>query len=377
MDKQNKIEEFLTRGVETVIPSPQALRELLLSGKKIRVYNGIDPTATKIHLGHTVPLRKLQQLAEMGHEVTFLIGDLTAFIGDTSDKNTERPQLTEEEIENNWQTYKRQASKFLDFSKVSIVRNSSWLNKLNFTDVIKLTRHFSLNDFISRELIKKRLSEGGSVNLAEVLYPIAQGYDSYYLKTDLQIGGPEQIFNMQAGRTLIKDLENRESFCLSTSILEGTDGRKMSKSWGNAIWVEDSPDEIFGKIMSLKDELIKQYFLLATNLPQEEIPMAGHPMELKKQLAHRIIIELHNKQEADRARDNFERIFQRKELENIETVLPGDLEVLIANGIIKSRSEWKRLIKQGAVERDGVVATDENLVPGTYRIGKRRFVRIV
>ena len=381
----DKIDELLERGVELIVPGKEELEKVLRSGKKLNIYNGIDPTGYKLHVGHAVPLRKLQQLLEMGHHVTFLIGDLTAFIGDTSDKNAERPQLSEEEIEANWQTYKKQASKFLDFSKIPVVRNTEWLNKLNITDVIKLTRHFSLNDFISRELIKKRLADGGSVSLAEVLYPIAQGYDSWHLKTDLQIGGPEQIFNMQAGRTLIKDFDGRESFCMSNAILEGTDGRKMSKSWGNAIWVEDPPEEMFGKTMSLRDELIIQYFTLATSISMEKVAevekrlKAGeNPMVLKKELAHQIVSELHSKEAADKARENFEKTFQKGEIGEVEEIKAGSVEDLVSKEVVSSKSEWKRLVEQGAIELDGQKVTDNNAVtPGVYRIGKKKFIKVV
>src|SRR3989339_567090 len=270
-NKDELIESLVTRGVENIIPGKEKLVELLTSGKTLNVYLGIDPTATRIHLGHAFPLRKLQILADLGHNVTFLIGDFTAKVGDTSDKEAERPILTDEQIEENFQTYKSQAAKFLDFSKVQVHHNSEWLSKLNFGDVLKLTRNFSLNDFISRELIKKRLTEGKPVSLPEVLYPIMQGYDSYFMDTDIQLGGTDQTFNMQAGRVLQKDLRGKESFIIANGFLEGTDGCKMSKTWGNAIWLTDEPNEMFGKVMSLKDELIIQYFTLATNTPLSEI----------------------------------------------------------------------------------------------------------
>lgn len=373
----DKIEELLTRGVETIVPGKEVLEKVLRSDKKLNVYNGIDPTATKIHLGSAVPLRKIQQTVELGHNVTFLIGDFTAFIGDTSDKNSERPQLTENQIEKNWQTYKAQAAKILDFSKIKVVRNSEWLDKLTFRDAIKMARHFSLNDFISRELIKRRLSEGGSVNLAEVLYPLAQGYDSWHLKTDLQIGGTEQIFNIQAGRTLIKDFENKESFIITLSTLEGTDGRKMSKSWGNAIWLEDSPEEMFGKVMSLRDDLINQYFVLGTSVPMDEIKTSGHPMELKKELAHQIVSELHSPEAANRARESFENTFQKGEIGEVKEIEAHNIEDLVRQGIVPSKSEWKRLIDQGAVEKDGKRLNSDTIGPGTYRIGKKNFIKII
>jgi len=254
-----QIEELLTRSVANIISNKNVLAGKLMSGKKLNIYLGIDPTSTKIHLGHAVVLRKLNQFALLGHNVTFLIGDFTALIGDTSDKTSERPALTIKEIEENFKTYKKQAEKILDFSKIKVRYNSEWLKKLTFEDILKLTQHFSVGDFVGRELIRKRLSENKRVGLHEFLYPVMQGYDSYSMNTDLQVGGTDQTFNMQAGRTLIKDIRNKESFVLTTTILEGTDGRKMSKSWGNAIWLDDMPSDMYIKIMAIKDELISNY----------------------------------------------------------------------------------------------------------------------
>ncbi|MEK7451065.1 MAG: tyrosine--tRNA ligase, partial [Patescibacteria group bacterium] len=230
----DKIDELLTRGVANIIPSKEELRKVLSSNKKLNVYLGIDPTATRIHLGHAVVLRKLEEFAKLGHNVTFLIGDFTALIGDTSDKDTERPVLTSEQIQENFKTYKKQAEKILDFSKVTIRYNSEWLNKLSFPEIIKLAQQFSFGDFGSRELIRKRIDAGKRVGMHEGLYPAMQGYDSYFLNTDIQIGGTDQTFNMQAGRTLQKNWRNKESFIIATEFLMGTDGRKMSKTWGNA-----------------------------------------------------------------------------------------------------------------------------------------------
>lgn len=390
----DKIDEILTRGVENIVPSKSELEKVLRSGKKLNIYNGVDPTGAKIHIGHTIPLRKLQALIELGHHVTFLIGDFTAFIGDTSDKNSERPQLTEEEIMANWQTYKRQASKVLDFSKIPVVRNTEWLNGLGFIEVIKLARHFSLNEFIARELIKKRLTEGGSINLAEVLYPLAQGYDSWHLKTDLQIGGTEQIFNMQAGRTLIKDFDGRESFTLTNSTLEGTDGRKMSKSWGNAIWIEDEPDEMFGKIMSLRDDLIIQYFTLAIKVPLDKIAdykkrldSGENPMVLKKELGNIIVGELHTPEAAIKAQNEFEIKHQQGDWQSANISLPTlqykvDMDVsgaLIESSYAKSVSEAKRLIRQGAIDVNSqTINQDIQLSPGDIlRVGKNKGVKII
>ncbi|MBU1457162.1 tyrosine--tRNA ligase, partial [Patescibacteria group bacterium] len=271
MNDKDKIKDLIERCVENVIPSKKELGELLLSGKKLNIYFGIDPTGIKIHLGHAMPLRKLQLLSDLGHKVTFLIGDFTATIGDTSDKEGERPVLTREEIEKNFATYKKQAEKVLDFTNIEVKFNSEWLKKLTFGEVLFLAGHFSVNDFVSRELIRKRLDEGKRVSLPEVLYPLMQGYDSYHLNTDIQLGGTDQTFNMQAGRKLNKVLGKKESFIIANGFLLGTDGRKMSKTWGNAIWLDDKPEEIYGKVMSIKDELIIEYFKFGTSVSLGEI----------------------------------------------------------------------------------------------------------
>src|SRR5580704_6823927 len=242
------IEELLTRGVANIVPGKKELEDKLKSGEKLNIYLGIDPTSTNIHLGHAVALRKLQAFSELGHHVTFLISDFTALIGDTSDKDTERPVLTSEEIQQNFQTYRNQAEKIIDFSKIRVVYNSEWLRKLSFEDIIKLTQHFSVGDFVGRELIRKRLSENKRVGLHEFLYPVMQGYDSYFMDTDIQIGGTDQTFNMQAGRALQKDIRKKQSFIMTNVILEGTDGRKMSKSWGNAIWLDDTAEDMYAKV---------------------------------------------------------------------------------------------------------------------------------
>jgi len=389
----DKIDEILSRGVENIIPSRDALEKALRSGRKLKIYNGIDPTAVMIHVGNAFPLRKLQAFVELGHEVTFLIGDFTALIGDNSDKESERPVLTWEQIENNFQTYKSQAEKFLDFSKVKVVHNADWLKKLNFTDIIQLCRNFAVGDFIGRELIRKRLDSGARVRLDEVLYPVMQGYDSYHMDMDLQIGGTDQTFNMQAGRTLQKILRNKDAFVMATGFLEGTDGRKMSKSWGNAIWVEDPPDEVFGKVMSLKDELIVRYFLLGTNASlgdvtqvEERLKGGENPMNVKKELAHKITLELHGKTLADKAQENFEKTFQEGEVPAdtpIVSVGPSItalelLGILVDKGFIKSKSEARRLVDQGGIslvnKQKSLALSDIIKTPSTLRIGKRHFL---
>lgn len=383
-----RVEEILGRGVSNIIPDKKSLGEVLKSDKKLNIYLGIDPTSTKIHIGHAVPLRKLQAFVELGHNVTFLIGDFTALIGDTSDKESERPVLTAEEIRQNFSSYQNQASKFVDFSKVKVVHNSEWLGKLNFEDIVKLTQHFSVGDFVSRELIRDRLNSGKKVRLDETLYPVMQGYDSYFMDTDIQVGGADQTFNMQAGRTLQKDLRGKDSFVLVTGYLEGTDGRKMSKTWGNAIWVEDTPEDMFGKVMSLRDELIVNYFDLATGVTLDEIgeikkslKEGENPAKIKKRLAFQIVKELHSESLAERAQETFDKTFRDKRPDFEEKwVFSGNATVtnMVAN-FVGSRSEAKRQINQNAVEIDGKIITDSNYsLKGGERvkIGKKIFITV-
>ena len=359
------MDDLLTRGVANIIPNKNELEKVLRTGKKLNIYIGIDPTATKIHLGHAMPLRKLQQFAELGHNITFLIGDFTALIGDTSDKDSERPSLTSEEIKENFSTYKEQAKKILDFSKIKVRFNSEWLEKLTYREILKLKQQFSLNDFMSRELIKKRLIEGKRVRLDETEYPIMQGYDSYFMDTDIQIGGTDQVFNMQAGRTLQKNLRNKESFVLCTDYLLGTDGRKMSKSWGNAIWLSDEPSDMYRKVMAINDDQIKNYFILATNLPLSEIPtdkeISNSPLEIKKKLALRIVTELHSKIEAKNAQDIFEgNIEEEVRIINLQpNSNPTASDVIIESGLLPSMSEVKRKFSENGIKINGEVP--ENL----------------
>jgi tyrosyl-tRNA synthetase len=386
----NVFDELLTRGVANIIPGKDELKKLLESGKKLNIYLGIDPTSTRIHLGHAVPLRKLQKLAELGHNVTFLIGDFTALVGDTSDKDSERPILTSEEIENNFQTYKKQAEKLVDFSKITVRKNSEWLSTLGYKEILQLTQKFSLNDFISRELIRKRLNEGKRVRLDEVNYPLMQGYDSYFMDTDLQIGGTDQTFNMQAGRTLQKDLRHKESFILATTFLEGTDGRKMSKTWDNAIWLDDTQDEMYRKVMAINDNLIINYFLLATSAPMDEIQefenklKSENPISIKKILANRIVEELHGPKPSEEAELTFKKTIQNKEIpaDVIELPIKDNFtiaETLITGDFAESKSEAKRLIEQGGVTLNDQKVNDpeSKIKEGILKVGKNRFAKIV
>ncbi|MDP2628610.1 MAG: tyrosine--tRNA ligase, partial [Nanoarchaeota archaeon] len=293
----------------------------------------------------------------------------------------------------NFKTYKKQAEKILDFSKIQVKYNSEWLKKLTFSEIIKLAQQFSFGDFASRELIKKRLSSSKHVGLHEGLYPAMQGYDSYFLDTDVQIGGTDQTFNMQAGRILQKNWRKKESFILTNEFLLGTDGRKMSKTWDNAIWLDDNPNDMYAKIMAINDDLIIQYFTLATDLPmsairdiEQELKKTGNPINAKKDLARQIVKELHGEKEAEDAENNFEKTVQHKELPEEIELLNIDasdplmaLDILINSRIVPSRSEAKRLIQQNAITIDGKKITDSNFYfkdGQILRIGKRQVFKI-
>lgn len=388
----DQISDVLTRGVENIISNKEDLEKLLRSGKKLNIYFGVDPTATHIHIGNAVGLRKLQTFVELGHNVTFLIGNFTALIGDNSDKESERPILTQEQIEENFRDYKKQAEKILDFSKIKIVHNGDWLQKLSFADIIKLCQNFSVGDFTSRELVRKRMDNGERVRLDEVIYPVMQGYDSYHLDTDIQIGGTDQTFNMQAGRTLQKNLRGKDSFIIANTFLEGTDGRKMSKSWGNAIWLDDSAEEMFGKVMSIKDDLIVRYFQLATNLPlddiaqiESELALGKNPMVFKKTLAHQIVKELHGEEKAEEAQHQWQKRFQEKIIDESNADVQkvpslGDKAIVSAEALVStygmvSIAESKRLLQNGAVTLSGMLLSRGDAIiinPGDILvIGKR------
>lgn len=367
------VQELLSRGVVEVIDRKH-LEERLLSGKKLRVKLGIDPTSPNIHIGRAIQLWKLRSFQELGHEVLFIVGDFTALIGDTSDKEAERPMLSEDEVKKNMETYHEQAFKILDPKKTETRYNSEWLSKLGFIEIGKLANLFGLHEFESREVIAKRLESGKRVALQEVLYPLMQGYDSVAIKADVEIGGTDQRFNLLTGRTVQPLYKQEPQDILTTELLEGLDGRKMSSSWGNVVNITDGPGDMFGKIMSLKDDLVSKYFELCTRVPMDEIDniLAGHPKEAKMRLAREIVTLYHDKDAAKKAEKDFENKFAKGGIpEDVQTVTaPADkplAEILIESGLIKSKTEFNRLEKDGAIEEK------EN---GVYRIGKHRFLRI-
>ena len=385
--------ELLTRGVEHII-TKEGLTERIKKGDKLRLYLGIDPTSANIHLGNAVPLRKLRDFQNAGHDVIFLVGSFTALIGDTSDKDAMRKPMTSEEIEKNFHTYKEQASKILDFKKAKIMYNGDWLSKLTFVNVVQLAQQFTVQQMIERDMYQKRIQEGKPIGLHEFMYPLMQGYDSVHMEVDLEIGGNDQLFNMLAGRTLLKTYKNKEKFVLTTPLIEGTDGRKMSKTYGNTVNITDPPSDMFGKMMSMADELIIKYFILCTDVPMKEIneidvelKKGANPRDAKMKLAREIVNLYHGKDAGIKAEEEFINVFKKGGLPDDmpEFKMSGDrniIDLLELCKLVETRSEAKRLIKEGGVKINGERVSDPNvsirLEKGMIiQVGKRRFAKIV
>lgn len=393
MTKEEKIEEILTRGVAEVIHL-EPLRAKLLAGNPLRIKFGVDPTSSNIHLGRATVIWKLRELQDLGHTIVFIIGDFTGVIGDTSDKESERPMLSRETVEENLTTYLNQVGKILDMSKVETHRNTEWLEKLTYREITEHAEAFSLSDFIARENIKRRLDAGKRVSLRELLYPLMQGYDSVAMNADVELGGTDQKFNMLSGRKLQEHFKKEPQSILMINLIEGLDGRKMSSSWGNTINLTDTANDMFGKVMSLRDELIVKYFVHATRAPMSVADEAAaslgrgeNPRDMKLNLAQEIVSMYHGQDEALRAREAFLATFQKKEIpDDVEEIKgEGKLgELLKAKEIVSSMNDWRRLVGEGAVKRLSESGEEEKItddtelaVPGVYKIGKRRFVRIV
>src|SRR3989344_1874982 len=315
--------QLLEKNIDSIYPSRDALEAKLKSDKQLKIYLGIDPTSPEIHIGNAIALWKLKEFQSAGHTVILLVGDFTGMVGDPSDKTATRKKLTREEVLTNAKTYKDQASKILNFSGKNPARlefNSAWLSKLTFEDIIELSANFTVQQMIERDMFQKRLEEKKPIGIHEFLYPLMQGYDSVAMDIDIELGGTDQAFNMLIGRTLMKIIKSKEKFVLTLPLLEGTDGRKMSKSYDNTIALNDSPNNMYGKIMSLKDELIVKYFELCTDMEEKDLKHSKHqledksvnPMDLKKKLAFEITKRYHGKSEAEKAEKEFVRVFQKR-----------------------------------------------------------------
>jgi len=396
---------LLKRGVAEIITEAELLR-LLKSGRTLTLKQGFDPSAPDIHLGHVVGLRKLRQFQELGHKVILIVGDWTARIGDPSGQSATRPMLLPSEIQSNAQTYIEQFFKVVDRDKTELRWQSEWFSGFTLDEVIKLTSKFTIAQLLAREDFSKRYSSGNPISLAEMLYPLLQGYDSVAIKADVEFGGIDQKFNCLVGRELQQSVGQLPQQVFLVPLLIGTDGKqKMSKSLKNHIGIAEPPREIYGKLMSIPDSLILDYFELVTDVPEEEIAQfkeqletrSVNPMNLKKRLAHEIVKQFHGKEAADQAEEHFTQVFQKREMpEEIHAVeLRGDLRpsgkleikvqrditnLLVEAGLVKSRSEANRLLAQGAIEVDGE-KVNSNLVTlkdgSVIKVGKRRFLRMV
>ena len=387
---QEAIHEILTRGVEEIIDRA-SLEERLKSGKKLRIKLGIDPTSKNIHIGRAITLWKLRAFQDLGHQVVFIIGDFTGLIGDASDKDSERPMLETSAVKENMKGYIKQVGKILDLKKTKVEYNSKWLKKLGYLEIAEQADQFSLHEFEARENISRRMKENKRVSLREVLYPMMQGYDSVAIKADVEVGGTDQKFNLLAGRTLQRMHNQKPQDIMMFSLLEGTDGRKMSSSWGNVIAITDEPGDMFGKVMSILDELIVKYFTLCTRLPMNEVRAIEqglqngtlHPRDAKAHLAREIVFLYHGAKDAEAAALEFDKVHKNKELpgEIEEYKLAGKtvVEALVLSGAAKSNSEAKRLIQQGGIKIDGVVVNEATVLVekgSVIQSGKRKFLKI-
>lgn len=389
-----KIEKLLTRNVEEVFVKDN-LREKLLSGKRLKIKLGFDPTGSKIHIGRAIVLRKLREFQDLGHEITFLVGDFTARIGDPSDKLEKRPMLDSKKIAENLRDYKRQVGMIIDLSKAKFVYNNDWLSKLKFDEIAELAESFTVSQMITRRNFKERLDRGDEVSLREFLYPLMQGYDSYVLKSDVEIGGFDQLFNLKAGRAIQKHYGMKEQNIMTTIMLEGTDGRKMSTSWGNVINTTDDAQQMYGKTMAVRDDLIVKYLRACTDVSDEKIlevekdlaNPSKNPRDAKMFLARELVKVYHSEADAIRAEESFVKTFQNKEgiPDDTETVRieSGKLlsDLLVEKQIVPSKTEFRRLVEAGAIK---FVEGEDKISDPNYKIekaiqlkiGKKKFIKI-
>ncbi|RJR27407.1 tyrosine--tRNA ligase [candidate division WWE3 bacterium] len=362
------INKFLNRGVDSIFPGKDELKRKLMSGERIRAYQGFDPTGPYLHVGHAMGIRALRILQQLGHEVVFLVGDYTAKVGDP-DKPTGRPILSDKTIKDNMQGWKKQAAQLIDFdgeNPVLFRRNYEWLSKLKLADLIRLMSHATVQQMMERDLFQRRLSENNPIGLQEFIYPLMQGYDSVAMDVDLEIGGTDQTFNMLVGRNLCKSYLNKEKFVRTNQMMEAPDGVTMSKTKGNGINLSDTPENMYGKAMSYSDNQIVKGLFLLTEMEDEEIKeidqllrKGENPMKYKKIMAFEIVKTIKGRKAAEKAQGNFEKVVQNKEIaeENITYVSPAEkttiLNFLKSSVGSESSSQIKRVIEQGGVEVNG------------------------
>jgi tyrosyl-tRNA synthetase len=380
MNNLDNNEKVLTRGVEQILPSKDGLARLMRS-KKITLYQGFDPSSPKLHIGNLIGIRKLAQFQKLGHKVIFLIGDFTGMIGDPTDKEATRKRLTHKEVIKNAKDYQKQIKNILKFdgpNAAQIKYNSNWLAKLTFEEIIELSSNFTVQQLIERDFFQERIKKGKAIHLHEFLYPLMQAYDSVYMDVDLEIGGNDQLFNMLAGRNLMKTLKNKEKYVLTMKLLTDPSGKKMGKTEGNTINLTDSPEDMFGKIMAMPDKLIKVATELLTDLDLNS-NIFEDPLLAKKTLAFEVVKQIRGNEIAQKALKYFEKTFQKKSPDfNREIELQKDLVTTISQ-TLDSISKAKRLIKEGAVDVDGkVIINPKYKLSGgeKIKIGKKIFFKV-
>jgi len=392
---EKEIEELLSRGVENIFPNKDFLKSKMLKGERLTLYLGIDPTGQTLHLGHVIPILKLSKFQKMGHKIILLMGDFTAMIGDPTDKTATRKKLTRTEVLNNLKHYKKQASKFINFTgsnKAELKFNSTWHSKMKFLDVLELSSNFTVQQMLEREMFSNRLKEGKPINLSEFMYPLMQGYDSVAMDVDGEIGGNDQTWNMLAGRDLMKTLKNKEKFVFATKLLVDPTGKKMGKTENNMVSLDQSAEEMFGKVMSWGDEMIIPGLEIVTDVPQSDIEsikeslLSGkNPRDFKVFLARELVKLCFSETAAKVAEESFDNTFSKGgvpddvvEVSVAEGVMLGD--ILMLNQIVISKSEFRRLVSEGAITNidTGVKinSAESTVETGVYKIGKRRFIKI-
>lgn len=392
---KKEIENFLDRGVENIFPGRDWLMDKMQSGGRLTMYLGIDPTGPTLHIGHSVQLIKLAEWQRLGHKAILLIGDFTATIGDPTDKQAARVPQTRDQVLENAKKYKEQASIFLDFdgeNKAELMFNSDWLGKMDFADVLVLASYATVGQMIKRDMFQKRIEEGKEIYLHEFLYPLMQGFDSVAMDTDGEVGGNDQTFNMLAGRDLLKKIKNKEKFVIADKLLADPSGKKMGKTEGNMITMIDSPDEIYGKVMSWTDGMIVPALEILTRIPMQEVKNiekelenGANPRDAKMKLAKILVSIYHDQKEADNAENKFIETFRQNKIpEDIKEVKIEKntplMDVLVESEIVASKSDFRRLVDEGAVSVDGDRISDANYQvqnSSVVKVGKKRFLKLV
>ena len=393
---ENEIKKLLDRGVSAIYPSKEFLQSKINKGEKLTIYLGIDPTGPTLHLGHAIPIKKLSEFQKTGHKIILLMGDFTAMIGDPTDKSATRKQLTHKQVLDNLKNYKKQASKLISFTgknKAEFKFNSKWLGKMNFEKVLSLASNMTVQQMLERDMFNKRMEEGKPIYIHEFMYPLMQAYDSVAMNVDGEIGGNDQTFNMLCGRDLMKTINNKEKFVITMKLLEDNSGKKMGKTEGNMLALSDTPEEMFGKVMSWTDGLIIPGFELCTSVTTQEIEEikiklnseSFNPKDIKMKLANEIISIFYNAKKAKDAQDSWEKTFSKKEIPKDAPEVEankGDklIDVFMDNKIVSSKSDFRRLVDEGAITNldldEKVSSPQDEAKIGVYKIGKKRFIKI-